>query len=340
MVDHLNDHGGHAELVSPGAEGRDFTHELTFPLPGDPTQRICLPRAGRVWEKMKKVAPHVIVVPTPGPFGLLGLAMACYLKIPLCAGFHTRYEKIAALYWAGAFSGVSRILIQCLNRLFFRSSACVVANSREMIREAQRQGAIHAEMIGTPVARTFLSPPLGAPAAEVSSVCYAGRLAPEKNIRAVLEAARALPHIRFIIAGDGPLRDEVAARAQSESNIDYAGWVSRQGVVSVMDRADILLLPSEEEAFGTIALEAMARRRLVLVSAGCGILNWPDLAPGVYAMHSGEGLSDAIVRIASIAGKDRRQKAEAAHAAANAFHHRTIRQWLALLESICGNKGS
>jgi len=339
LVAHLKDHVAHAELVSPGSDTADYVHELTFPLPGDPTQRVYLPLVGRIREKVKTVAPHGIVIPTPGPYGLLGFLMARYLGIPICAGYHTRYEKLTDLYWRSAFSGVSRIYMKWLNRLFFRSSSRVVANSGEMVREAARDGAIHAEMIGTPIARTFLAPPFPPLSSDLRSVCYAGRLALEKNIRDVLDAARALPHIRFTIAGDGPLRGEVAACAAQASNIEYVGWVSRQGVASVMDRADMLLLPSEVEAFGTIALEAMARRRLVLVSGSCGILNWPDLAPGVYAMDSGESLTDAVSRIASLPYEERRQKADTAHAAARAFNEQTIGQWLALFDSICLKPG-
>ncbi len=337
LVDHLNDHVAHAGLVSPGTGGSDFTHELTFPLPGDSTQRIYLPRISRVWERVKKVSPDVIVVPTPGPYGLLGLAMACYLKIPLCAGFHTRYEKLTGLYWTAVSRGVSRISIKCLNRLFFLSSACVVANSREMIQEAQRQGAIHAEMIGTPIARAFLGQSFGAPESEINSVCYAGRLAPEKNIRAVLDAARELTHIRFTIAGDGPLRNEVAIIAESTSNIDYVGWVSRREVKSFIDGSEMLILPSREEAFGTIALEAMARRRLVLVSERCGILNWSDLASGVYSIKITESLADAIKRVSKKPFSEKIEKTERAYQAAVSFNRDTVCQWVGLLSDIADN---
>jgi glycosyltransferase involved in cell wall biosynthesis len=337
LVDHLAHFIEQAELISPGAKPENYTHKKTLPLPGDPTQRIYLPWAGRVWERVKNVSPHVIVVPTPGPYGLLGLAIACYLKIPLCAGFHTRYEKLTGLYWTAVSRGVSRISIKCLNRLFFLSSVCVVANSREMIQEAQRQGAIHAEMIGTPIARAFLNKSFDIPAYEVNSVCYAGRLAPEKNIRAVLDAARELPHIRFTIAGDGPLRNEVAGTAESTSNIDYVGWVSRREVKTFIDGSEMLILPSREEAFGTIALEAMARRRLVLVSERCGILNWSDLASGVYSIKSTESLADAIQRISKKSFPERLEKTKRAYQAAVSFNRDTVCQWVGLLSDIADN---
>ncbi|HMA86140.1 MAG TPA: glycosyltransferase [Desulfosalsimonadaceae bacterium] len=334
LVDHLADYIDHAELLSPGTEPEDYAHELTFPLPGDPTQRLYLPKVTWIWQRIKAVCPDVIVIPTPGPYGLAGFAMARYLGIPLCAGYHTQYDKLTDIYWTSVLSGFSRFYMKSLNRVLFRFSAVVVGNSGEMIAGARADGAENAEMIGTPAARHFLAPPFAPMSSKFASVCYAGRLALEKNIRDILEAARRLPHIRFIIAGDGPLRAEVEKMADTVPNIEYVGWVSRDGVKQVIDSAEMLLLPSKVEAFGTIALEAMARRRLVLVSENCGILNWPDLAPGVYAMAPDEDLFDAISRISRKSLSERLEKAEIAHQAAAAFNRQTMRQWVDLFAHI------
>ncbi|MFP4227043.1 MAG: glycosyltransferase, partial [Desulfobacterales bacterium] len=101
------------------------------------------------------------------------------------------------------------------------------------------------EMVGTPVAKPFLEPPFSPMFSKFASVCYAGRLALEKNIRDILEAARRFPHIRFTIAGDGPLRAEVEKAAETAPNIEYVGWVSRDGVKQVIDSVEMLLLPSK-----------------------------------------------------------------------------------------------
>ena len=334
LVGHLRDHLAHAELISPGSGNDNHAHSLTFPLPGDATQRVYLPRFRQVREKIRKVSPHLIIISTPGPYGLLGFAAARLQGVTICAGYHTRYEKLTQLYWVSAFSAASRLYMKWINRVLFGSSARVVANSAEMAEEARRDGAEVAEMIGTPIAKTFLADPPAALPPQLASVCYAGRLALEKNIHGILEAAKNLPHIRFTIAGDGPLRDQVAGHARDCANIIYAGWISRDRVKKLIDDSDMLLLPSEVEAFGTIALEAMARRRLVLVSENCGILDWPDMAAGVYTVSKKESLADAISRIAGLSHGERLQKAEVARAAAKAFNDQTIRQWIELFAGV------
>lgn len=343
LVDHLNDSIEYARLLSPGLHPEVsgdypgvYTHERTLPLPGDPSQRLFLPRVSRIRKKIKEAAPDVIVIPTPGPFGLAGFAMARHLNIPVCSGYHTQYDKLTDIYWNFALRALSRFYMKSVNRMLFKSSAVVVGNSREMIDSARTCGAKNVEMIGTPIARPFLTDAVAPLSRTLSSVCYAGRLAPEKNLPEVLEAARRLPHIRFRIAGDGPLKEAVAAKAEYTPNIEYLGWVSREDVKTLIDDSQMLLLPSRVEAFGTIALEAMARRRLVLVSAHCGILNWPDLAPAVYAIKNDETLADAIARISGKSFSERLEKAEMGRRAAERFNHQTLFQWISLLGGIAG----
>jgi glycosyltransferase involved in cell wall biosynthesis len=112
------------------------------------------------------------------------------------------------------------------------------------------------------------------------------------------------------------------------------GWVAREDVKAVIDGSDMMLLPSQVESFGTIALEAMARRRLVLVSVNCGIINWPDLRKGVLVIETGESLADAIQRVTDMEVSARLKKAEHAFNAAKTFNDFTIKQWTDLFYTI------
>ncbi|MGM0453306.1 MAG: glycosyltransferase [Thermodesulfobacteriota bacterium] len=340
LVDHLSDHVEIAELMSPGVVSADDLHRLTLSLPGDETQRLYLPKIQPVWKRLRQIRPDAVVIPTPGPYGLYGFLMARYLGIPICSGYHTQYDKLTDLYWNSVSSGLSRLGMRGFNRMIFSGSDVVVGNSGEMIDGALRDGARRVKMIGTPIARPFLSAPFAPLHRDLSSVCYAGRLAQEKNVGEVLEAAERLPRIRFVFAGDGPLHGAVEAKAARMENVEYVGWVSRNRVRAVIDAADMLVLPSAVESFGTIALEAMARRRMVQVSHRCGILNWPDLAEGVYAKGASEHLADAVDRLYNIPFGERLAVTEKAHAAATDFNRLTVAQWVDLLEQIAKKNAS
>ena len=94
---------------------------------------------------------------------------------------------------------------------------------------------------------------------KLERIVFAGRLAPEKRVHTIIEAARQLPEIGFTIAGDGPLKKDVEDQAAEIPNLDFLGWVSRERLLAEMDKADMLVLNSVVESFGTVALEAMAR---------------------------------------------------------------------------------
>jgi glycosyltransferase involved in cell wall biosynthesis len=97
-------------------------------------------------------------------------------------------------------------------------------------------------------------------------VAYAGRLAPAKGIRLLMRAWDAYtagrePGLRLVIAGSGPLDGEVAAWATGKRSVDVRGMLSRDDCAALVAGARAAIVPSEwEEAFGLVAIEAMALR--------------------------------------------------------------------------------
>lgn len=94
------------------------------------------------------------------------------------------------------------------------------------------------------------------------ALCVA-RLAPEKDVGYFLEAAalikNLLPHARFLIAGDGPLRPTL------ERQIPLLGLQNRafllgerRDIPALLRAADCFCLPSRQEGLGIAVLEAMA----------------------------------------------------------------------------------
>jgi len=271
-------------------------------------------------------------VPTPGPYGLLGMHLAGRKRTALIVGFHTHFERLTDLF--PGWRVRARIAQACLtfsNRLLFANSQLVLANTEEMVEVARSIGAVNLAVMGTSIPRRFLAdtaPPLNP---TIRKVLFAGRLAPEKNLDAIVEAAHRLPEMEFQVAGDGPLRDWILEQANRLPNLRYVGWVKRRQMMSLIDGVDCLVLPSKVESFGTIALEAMARRRLVVVSANCGITSWEPLNRGLFRMRDGETLADVLARIASLDRAIRERKAQIARAAACEMNERNLAHWLEVL---------
>lgn len=332
LIGQLGGRIGRAELFCPHDGVQGWRRRLVPPLPGDRTQRLWFPRPFRLWRQLNALAPHAVVVPTPGPFGLMGLLAARRRRIPLITGFHTHFEQLADIYWADTFGRLSRSYLERCHRLLFRHSALVLANSPEMARLADRLGARGTRLMGTSVPREFLDRPLTPPSPAVRRLLFAGRLAEEKNLPAVLEVAERLPRLTVSIAGDGPMRPAVTAAAARLANLEYLGWVPRERLVDTLDGHDMLLLPSRVESFGTVALEGMARGRPVIVSGDCGIAEWPELDAGLFRIGADESVVQAVLRACATPPEVRAEIGRRAHLAACRLNDWNLRSWIRWLQ--------
>ncbi len=333
LIEQLSQYVSHASLISPTVTDGVWQGGWMLPLPGDSTQKLCVPSIRALARRVDEANPNVVIIPTPGPYGLIGSQIAKRHNASVIIGYHTHFEKIMSLYWnrIRIISAVTRGYFEVCNRILFKQGKLVLANSKEMASVAQRMGAPAVELMGTPIPKSFLDEPVVALNPEIKRVLFAGRLAAEKNIGAFLDAAHDLPDMEFIIAGDGPMRDEVRKRVDKLPNTQLLGWIPRTQMQAMLDSIDVLILPSYVESFGTIAMEAMARERLVLVSHGCGILEWPDLNRSLFVIRNDETVTQAIARIADLDHSVRKKKAQRGRIAAKRLNDWTIKTWLDLL---------
>lgn len=85
-------------------------------------------------------------------------------------------------------------------------------------------------------------------------------LVESKNLDLVLDVAKKLPNINFLIAGDGPERDRLINRIHNEKidNIKILGYKKDFELWQLYCASDIFLLTSTREGTPTVILEAMA----------------------------------------------------------------------------------
>ncbi|MFN2299661.1 MAG: glycosyltransferase family 4 protein [Anaerolineales bacterium] len=96
-------------------------------------------------------------------------------------------------------------------------------------------------------------------------VLFLHRVAPRKGAHHLTEIARRIlteaGPVTFLIAGGGPYLDELKRRVEREGlapAFDIRGWVANKDAPMYYRAADLYLMPSEEEGFPRVLLEAMA----------------------------------------------------------------------------------
>ena len=104
----------------------------------------------------------------------------------------------------------------------------------------------------------------------ILTIGMAARLVEEKGISDLLKAVAAIkhgPHIRLVIAGDGPLRqsfEQQAATLGISACVTFLGFVA--DMQSFYASLDIFALPSLREGLPMCVLEAMAVRKAVIAT--------------------------------------------------------------------------
>jgi len=131
------------------------------------------------------------------------------------------------------------------------------------------------------------------------------RLVAAKRLDCLLEAARvvceAVPQARFLIIGDGPLREELEGQAMqlglAPEHVRFLG--NRQDVTDFLSALDIFVLSSEREGLPVSLLEAMAASRPVVATRVGGI---PQVIQDghnglLVPPHDPAGLAKAIITL-------------------------------------------
>jgi glycosyltransferase involved in cell wall biosynthesis len=334
LAAHLEQHDRveRVELVAPCIEQPHACQGRSIPMPGDATQRLYLPKMRALMQLALDMKPDVIVVPGPGFFSLAGYWIGKKLGIPVCVTHQSDYRAMVRLYWHPVVAGVVGDVLQWLNRRMFKGSSAVITISHSMAEHARSIGAANPRLVPTPVAHSFVCQPVTAIRSNIERVLFVGRLAAEKNIEQFLALAEDRPDLVFEIVGDGPQRSLVRQKADELPNLVFTGWLSRDQVLQRLDDNDLLILPSSLEAFGTVALEAMARQRLVLTTLACGINQWPELSRSLYTVAPDESLTVALQRLEALPDSERQMTTEHARSAACRLNDDAILQWINVMQ--------
>ena len=221
----------------------------SFAMPGYADIRLAF-RPRRALEAMLlELQPDALHVATEGPLGLAARAISARQGWRFTTSFHTRFAE-----YITARTGIPPGPIWALLRRFHNAGAGTFAATQTLQEELTRRSfrrvlpwtrGVDLSLFqdGARDAWTGLPRPI---------FLYAGRVAIEKNITAVLELD--LPGTTVVV-GDGPQREALQARYPS---VHFAGWRHGEALAQAYRGGDVMVFPSRTDTFGLVLLEAMA----------------------------------------------------------------------------------
>jgi glycosyltransferase involved in cell wall biosynthesis len=147
-----------------------------------------------------------------------------------------------------------------------------------------------------------------------------GRFVPEKGHEVLLRAVRRLetefPGLGLVLAGSGPIEEEVrreAGRLGIAERVRFMGDLPRRALFEIERGADVVVVPSLYEGFGLAAAEAMALGAPVVASDAGGLSELID--DGITGRLARAGSSDDLAAAITSVLLDKAAAAEMAGAA-------------------------
>ncbi len=170
------------------------------------------------------------------------------------------------------------------------------------------------------------------------AICVAN-LRPIKNIETLVRAWRPVvmadPLARLVLVGDGPLRGELESlveRSRCTQFIRFLGY--REDVPTLLQAADVFVLPSRHESFSSATLEAMACGLPVI---GCNVGGMSELVTHHrtgWLVPTGDHAALTSTILATLLDRNVRRRVGAA-ARDVAVKNFGIDTWLARHTSLC-----
>ncbi len=230
---------------------------------------LAYPPFYRMLRRFRRHEFDVIHTHTPFTIGFVGLRWAESHELPIVSTYHTLYDRYAH-YLRILPRRYIRFRLAKHTNFYYNSVDHVLtpseASKKWLLRHSVTKpitvvptGVPSGPMIDRAEARRHLGLE-----PHQKAMLYVGRLAREKNLEVLLEAAKHVfaknAHARLILVGDGPYRNACALMVRSMGigdRVRFAGFVPRAEVDRYYAASDLFVFSSITETQGLVVVEAM-----------------------------------------------------------------------------------
>ena len=258
-----------------------------LPIPRYPGLKMGLPSKKTLEKLWTLHRPDLIHIVTEGPLGWSALKAAIKLRLPVSSDFRTNFHAYSRHYGVGWLTKP----IASYLRKFHNRTLLTMVPTEAMRANLAAMGFNNLKVVARGVDTRLFNPSLrsdhlrsswGAQAGD-PVVIHVGRLAPEKNLKVLIDACEAMrrrqPRTKLVFVGDGPARQALQARCPSAV---FAGTRTGGDLAMHYASGDLFLFPSLTETFGNVTLEAMA--------SGLAVVAYNYAAAAAHIAHGRSGL--------------------------------------------------
>ncbi len=242
-----------------------------------PTHRMTVMYSPKLLLHLRKLNLDIIHTQTEFPLGIFGKVVSDFLKIPHVHTYHTMYEDY--VHYVANGHVITPAMAQKYSRLFCNRADMVIAPVDKAKQSLMAYG-VRKPIAVIPTGLDFsafnsrrhtqqdvdaLKTQYGiTPQDRV--VVYVGRVAKEKSLEVVIQAFKPLaegllPAAKLVIVGDGPLKQEYEALAQSlgiKERVVFTGAKPWADIGKYYRLGHVFATASTSETQGLTYLEAMA----------------------------------------------------------------------------------
>jgi glycosyltransferase involved in cell wall biosynthesis len=263
------------QAMEAGPYLRNFLPVGSFGVPEYESQRLLFPPFLEVIEYLERERFGQIIISTPGPLGLAGLAAARLLGVPMTGIYHTDFPKYVRMMTHD--ESLEQLTWRYMH-WFYDQMETIYVPSECYLRHLADNGFDRQKLrvLTRGVDPARFSPKHRDedfwPSRGVGSglkFLYVGRVSREKNLDALLEAFVDLKRngaaAELLIVGDGPYLAELRDRYRRR-DVVFTGFLEGDDLARAYAGADVFVFPSTTDTFGNVVLEAQASGLPTIVS--------------------------------------------------------------------------
>jgi glycosyltransferase involved in cell wall biosynthesis len=247
----------------------------SVPTPFYPEIPICLPRPGRIYERVHRFRPDHVHISTEGGLGLVVRRLCRRRNWRFTTSYHTRFPE-----YLRRLVGIPESLTYRFLRWFHARSSTMMVATPSLERELAERGFTAPMRRWSRGVDLDLFQPRPRPATGYPRpvMLYVGRVSHEKGIDDFLKLNR--PGTKLVV-GDGPARRQLE---RQYPDAVFLGYRKGQELAAAYAAADVFVFPSKTDTFGIVVIEALA--------SGLPVAAYPVTGPGDIVTNEQLGALD------------------------------------------------